>query len=81
MERLLSGIEFCCVIWQRWVLMVFVMLDVKGEVHECGKDVVVVSLLWWMSAARRWTRVVLHSCREVFLVFVCHRGGLGVDQV
>jgi hypothetical protein len=36
--------------------MVFAMLDVKGEVHECGEDVVVVSLLWWMSAARRWAR-------------------------
>ena len=31
---------------QRWVLMVFAMLDVKGKVHECGEGVVVVSLLW-----------------------------------
>jgi hypothetical protein len=42
--------------WQRWVSMVFAMLDVKGKVHECGESVVVVSLLWWMSAVRRCTK-------------------------
>ena len=36
--------------------MVFAMLDVKGKVHECGEGVVVVSLLWWTSAARRCTK-------------------------